>query len=120
MIYTANADGEVYQLTFTDDAGGLVDLSGSTATSASTTADVVATALSVNTQPADIISGVSMTEPIVHYVDADGTIDTGVDNDILTASESSDGSITAVSTTSASNGVADFDEMICASYAERE
>jgi len=122
LLYFAAADEENVTFVFTDNAagGGAVDFSGSPVNAATTTADVLATGLTVNTEPSNIISGVSMTVPVVHYTNAQGKIDTHIDSDVLTATDNAAGSITAGSTTTASNGIATFTSMIYTAFADAE
>lgn len=82
LLYTAVADGESVTFTFTDDAGG-VNLSGSPVISNSLTADVVATKLVWQTDPATCNSGLTCSsQGIVRALDANNTLDTGYTNSV--------------------------------------
>jgi len=125
LIYTLHAeenDQQAIVLTFTDDDGNDVDLDESPINSASLTVDVVATALAVGTQPASIVSGVSMTQPVINYVDANSRIDTDIStSDTLTVTENGTGSISSGTTeVVASSGVVTFTDLIYTADADSE
>ena len=122
LAYTLDGtenDQQSITLRFTDDGGGDIDLNGSPVDSVSTV-DVVATQLSVSVQPANIVSGVSMTAPVVQFLDAQNKIDVDIDTDVLTATENGNGSITAGATATAANGVATFSSLIYTAAADGE
>jgi hypothetical protein len=120
LTYLANADEEDVTFVFTDNELGAKNFNSSPVNAATTTANVLATGLTIFTQPTSTISGVSMTPSVVRYVDAQGKIDTHVDTDVLTAIDNAAGEITAVSTTTAQNGVATFTGMKYKANADQE
>ncbi|KKN86970.1 hypothetical protein LCGC14_0262390 [marine sediment metagenome] len=107
LVYTATVDGETFQI---DVASGAL----TPATSTSVNSNVVATKILVTTAPASIENIVSMTQPVVAYVDAQNTVDTGItSSDTITITEDGTGSITAGSTTvTASSGVVAFSGLV--------
>ena len=112
-ITASAADKESYTMTFSSDALTAV-------TSGAVTCEVVATALTVATQPTSIVSGVSMTQPVVNYVDAGGLVDVDVDADVLTISEGGDGSLAGTLTATATDGVATFSTLVYTALADGE
>ncbi len=118
LIYTAFADQESFTLTADDEAGG-TDLSSVNADAV--TSNVVATKILVTTQPGAIISGVSMTQPVVKFVDAQDTLDTVTRTDVVTITENGTGSITAGTTgVTATGGIATYSGLIYSAAADDE
>jgi len=119
LIYTASADQEAFVLTADDDSGVGTDLSSVAANSV--TSDVVATKILVTTQPSTIVSGVSMTQPVVKYVDAQDTLDTVARTDIVTVTENGNGSISAGTVAiTATSGVAIYTDLVYTALADQE
>ena len=121
LLYTLEAgesDQQSITLSFVDDATGTVDLSASPVTDASTV-DVVATQVVIQTQPASIISGVSMTQPVVRYLDAQNKVDTNV-TDTLTATEGGAGSLAGTAAKAAVSGVVTYTDLIYTAITDQE
>ena len=120
LIYSATADQEAVTFTFTDNVDGSKDFSGAGIPSNDLIADVVATKITLTTSPASIVSGISMTQPVVTYQNAQNITDVDVDTDVITITEDGNGSLTGVTTTVASNGVATFAGVIYSALADQE
>ncbi|MDP3948355.1 MAG: hypothetical protein Q8Q17_00190, partial [bacterium] len=104
LIYTATADQQSFTLTASS--------SVITATSSAVTSDVVATKIIVDTAPTSSVSGVSLTQPIIKYVNAQNTLDTAIGATDTIALTIDTGSMAGSSTISASGGIATFTDII--------
>ena len=114
VVYTnATVDHETFTLN-ADEAGDLTN-----ATSDSVNPNIVANALAVGTQPALIVSHVSMTQPVINFV-LGSIIDTDINGDVITATENGNGAIAGGETATAISGVATFSGMIYNALADGE
>ena len=105
LAYTAASDGESFQITFDDAAGGS-DLTLVT-TAGTLSADVIATELVWTQQPSGAVNGSALsTQPIVTARDANSLTDTDF-TDTVTLTTSGSGSLSNASL-AASSGVATF------------
>jgi hypothetical protein len=105
LAYTAASDGESFQITFDDAAGG-ADLTLVT-TAGTLSADVIATQLVLTQQPSGVVNGSALsTQPIVTARDANSLTDTDF-TDTIALTTSGTGSLTNQAL-AASSGVATF------------
>ena len=114
VVYTATADQQSFSLLAT--SGSLT-----TATSSAVTADVVATKIIVFTNPTSSVSGVSMTQPVIQFVNAQNTLDTVANTDVVTATVlSGGGTVSGTTTSTASNGVSTFSALLYVATADQQ
>ncbi|MDO8469620.1 MAG: Ig-like domain-containing protein [bacterium] len=118
LIYTASVDQEAFTLTADDDAGVGTNLATTTANAV--TSNVVATKVIVFTNPTSTVSGISMTQPVIRFVDAQNTLDAAVNTDVVTVSvQSGSGSLSGATTSTASNGVSTFSGLLYSSSTDQ-
>ncbi len=111
LVYDAVADHDAPNFTFSDDMAG-IDFSADAIIAGPLDADVVATKLIFDTLPSSIVSGVSMTQPIVQYTDADNLTDVDIDGDDTLTISSDLGSLSGTVEISASNGFVTFTDIL--------
>ncbi|MCB1887402.1 MAG: IPTL-CTERM sorting domain-containing protein [Rhodocyclaceae bacterium] len=114
VVYSAAADGESYVLDA--DSAALPTL-----TSASLTADVVATRLAFSTAPTSgNASGQTMTSFAVAGVDANGTVDSAYSLDITVSKSSGAGAVSGTTTVTPTSGVATFSNVVYTAVNDNE
>ena len=112
VIYTASADQQAFTLTAASDGV-------TSGTANEVTSNVIATTMAFTTQPGSIVAGVSMTQPVVKYVDAAGITDTAV-TDTLTISENGNGSLAGTVAVAAVAGSVTYTDLVYTALADAE